>query len=60
MKLCPKCEKYEIDTEEELCLYCRLEEKRKKDMERAQVLAEETRRKRQVRNRIMGNNQRRH
>ena len=60
MKLCLKCNKTEINDEEEFCETCKLEEIRRKNRERAEKITEETRRIRHKRNLIMGNNQRRH
>lgn len=56
MKLCPKCKMRYTYDEQECCSYCRKQMQNRSDED----IAEETRRRRQVRNRIMGNNQRRH
>lgn len=57
MKLCPKCKIRYMYDEQEQCSYCqKLSPNRTRDEE----IAEETRRRRQVRNRVMGNNLRRH
>ena len=57
MKLCPICKIRYMFDEQEQCSFCqKLPQNRVRDDE----IAEETRRRRQVRNRVMGNNQRRH
>lgn len=58
MKLCPMCQKVEISDEEQFCPDCKAyKEKLRKQQEET---LEETLRRRQLRNRAMGNNQRRH
>lgn len=58
MKLCPMCQKNEINDEEQFCPTCT--EYRRKLKKQQEETLKETRRRRQVRNRAMGNNQRRH